>query len=101
MTMSILEMCHQRKPFPLQAITPRPQTRNILALEVQRTVLRNRVLLHFFWCLERLHTAGPLAQKRLRRVNFDGRLLRSGRIWLWGLAYGRWCWAGRRRQMVA
>ena len=99
MTMSILEMCHQRKPFPLQSITARPQARNILALKVYRTVLRYGVSLHLFGRLERLHTASPLAQKRLRRVNLNGRLLlRSrGRIWRRGLADGRRCWAGRRR----
>ena len=78
MTVSVLEMRHQREPLPLHAVAPGPEAGQV-DVAVQWAVLRYRVTLHLLGRLERLHAVAPLAQKRPTRVNFNRRRRRTRR----------------------
>ena len=87
MTVSVLEMGHQRESLPLHPVTPGPQTGDVIRPE--GAVRPDRVIFHLFWRLEGLHAALPLTQEGLLSVDLDlgrstGLLLIGRRRWAWG-----------------
>lgn len=95
MTMSILKMSHQRKPFPSHSITTGPETGHIL-IHTQGTVLLDSVPFNLLRSLKRLHTTGPLAEEGTSWIYLDGRRGRTrnrtggGRS---ALSVGERCWS--------
>ena len=67
--MSVLEMSHQRESLPLHAITPRPQTRDVIT--AQGTMRGDGVVLHLLGSLESHHALGPLTHEWFLGVDAD------------------------------